>query len=94
MILNLLKWQFQASRRVKSWRATIHTQRDEIDLLLQTSPSLRPRLEAFMASAYPKARRSAADETGQAVDVFPADCPYSPAQVLDPEWWPDEPAAG
>jgi hypothetical protein len=47
----------------RSRRATIRTQRQEIEDLLSDNPSLRARLPEFLA-AYPRARAAALDETG------------------------------
>jgi hypothetical protein len=45
LVIHLLKWHYQPEGRVQghSWRSTIRTQRLELRLLLQDSPSLRPR---------------------------------------------------
>jgi Domain of unknown function DUF29 len=46
-----------------------------------------PRL---LARWYPLARQDAADETRLPLATFPATCPWTPDQVLDPEFWPGE----
>jgi hypothetical protein len=38
----LLKWRFQAAARSAGWLGTIREERDQIELLLEDSPSLRP----------------------------------------------------
>jgi hypothetical protein len=61
---HLLKWHYQKELRSRSWRATIRTQRQEIEELLADNPSLRARLGEFVAVAYGRARAAALDETG------------------------------
>ena len=42
LLAHLLKWDFQPSKRSRSWQATIELQRTRIERLLRQSPSLRP----------------------------------------------------
>jgi hypothetical protein len=88
LLLHLLKWQFQPDLRSRSWRNTINNQREEMAELLNDSPSLSAEIEAFIASAYPRARAWAQEETGLLSPVFPASCPYSPGEILDPSFFP------
>jgi len=87
LILHLLKWRYQPGLRGVSWRLSIANARDEIAELLEDSPSLAPRLPEILARRYPAARSRAALETGLPIDVFPADCPFAVAQLLDPDYW-------
>ena len=64
LLQHLLKWHYQPELRSRSWRATIRTQRQEIEELLADNPSLRARLGEFVAVAYGRARAAALDETG------------------------------
>jgi len=87
----LLKWQFQPEHQSRSWASTIRTQRRDIELLLQDSPSLRREVAAFVEKAYPHARSEAIEETGALTsDAFPAVCPWTATQVLDLTWLPEE----
>lgn len=88
LLAHLLKWQYQASARTAGWLGIIDEQRDQLDTLLRQSPSLRRLVPEYLSAAYPKARRSAARETGLASAQFPPACPYGEAQVLDPEFLP------
>jgi hypothetical protein len=59
--------------------------------LLETSPSLRGRLAAALGTAYIRAARLAAAgvaEDGIDAQALPPDCPYSLAQLLEPDWFP------
>lgn len=88
LLLHLLKWQCQPERRAPSWLGTISAQRQEIEDLLQQSPSLRPRLESGLARNYERALARAAAETGLTVDRFPAACPYSIDRMLAEDFLP------
>jgi hypothetical protein len=82
LLAHLLKWQAQPRRRSRSWAATIAEQRDQIAALLEESPSLRHDLQEAARSAYPRAVRLAAIETGLSRDSFPPELPYASAQIL------------
>jgi hypothetical protein len=81
-LAHLLKWQAQPKRRSRSWAATIAEQRDQIDALLEENPSLRAYLDEVARSAYPRAVRLAAIETGLPRHAFPDELPYAVAQIL------------
>lgn len=88
IVMHLLKWQFQPSQRSGSWKSTIRLQRAEVAGILSQSPSLRPRILDALRQVYPEALQNASDETGISPDSFPAACPYSVDQIIDPEYWP------
>jgi hypothetical protein len=90
LVMHLLKWRYQPTRRTPSWRRTIRTQRLEIDDALSDSPSLRPQVPALLQRAYPGACTLAADETGLPLATFPEACPWTVEQVLDEDFWPEE----
>ncbi|HBL14479.1 MAG TPA: DUF29 domain-containing protein [Cyanobacteria bacterium UBA11162] len=91
ILAHLLKWQYQPQVRPyygNSWISTIVTQRSDLLLLLADSPSLKSSLEESWQDCYQIARRDAANETGLSVDVFPVDCPFDLAEVLNPDYLP------
>jgi Domain of unknown function DUF29 len=88
LLARLLKWQFQPTRRSKSWRLAIYSARDEIKVIVEDSPSLNEALSAGLDKAYLSAKKRAALETGLSAASFPDGCPYSPQQVLDEDFWP------
>jgi Domain of unknown function DUF29 len=92
LVTHLLQWQYQPARRQTghSWRATIRTQRDEIAALLEQSPSLRRTVPAVLSGRYPRAREDASDQTRLPLATFPPVCPWTPEQVLDDGFWPEE----
>jgi hypothetical protein len=90
LLVHLLKWQFQPSRRSKSWRNTIFLQRADVIELLEESPSLQGDLAAILSRAYQRARLIAEDETGLDKTVFPDTCPYLIEDVLNDDFLPDQ----
>lgn len=88
LIMHLLKYQLQGERETPSWYSTVVEQRLRIELLLEKSPSLRPSLPDYVAWAYPRAVRFAANETGIAVEQFPRELPWPLEQLLDPSFFP------
>ena len=89
LLMHLLKWQVQIRGRSPSWTATIREQRRRIQKLLRESPSLGSVVGPMVPEAYLEGREKAAEETGLAESVFPADCPYTPEQILSEEFLPE-----
>ena len=89
LTVHLLKWTVQPERRGSSWKNTIEVQREDVELVLQDSPSLRRYAGDQLNTIYQQARKLAAAETGLNLTEFPADCPYSLQQVLDPAFLPE-----
>lgn len=90
ILLHLLKWHYQPEYRTGSWRGSIREHRRRVNDDLKDSPSLVPYLQSVLAECYANAREQAADETGLSRETFPLLCPYTPEQVLNPEYLPDE----
>jgi Domain of unknown function DUF29 len=89
VLMHLLKWKYQPEQRSGSWESSIRTNRDEIAQILIDSPSLKNYPTQVLTHAYPIARKNAASETGLVLGVFPDSSPFSIAQVLDDEFWPE-----
>jgi hypothetical protein len=92
LVLHLLKWCYQPARRQTghSWSSTIRTQRRDIRLILEDSPSLLRQVPEMIATDYQDVRLNARDETGLPLETFPETCPWTPEQVLDQTFWPDQ----
>jgi len=90
LFVHLLKWAYQPNRRSTSWKLTINQSREEIEDLLEESPSLRNVLEELFAKEKPYSRavRSATLETEGKV-TFPARSPWTLDQVLALDFLPD-----
>jgi hypothetical protein len=89
LVMHLLKYQYQPDQRSGSWSSTIRTQRDEINALLEQSPSLRRQVSIMLAERYKTPRHNAADETRLPIETFPEVCPWTVEQVLDEDFWPE-----
>lgn len=90
ILMHLLKWQYQPSRRItgRSWRKTLTIQRIDLDRHLAQNPSLRAQLPLLVNDVYTLAVRKAAVETGLDRRTFPLQCPWTVEQILDEEFWP------
>jgi hypothetical protein len=86
---HLLKWQFQPQKRGNSWLATIREQREQLVLLLDENPSLKPYLSEALIVAYKLGLNLAVRETDLPYETFPSDCPYSLEATLDDAFLPD-----
>ena len=89
LLLHFLKWRYQLEPRGKSWRNSIMVARQRIDRRLRRSPSLRPRLPAYLVDAYTDARKLTALQTDLPLATFPEACPWTLAQVLDEAFLPE-----
>lgn len=89
LLQHLLKWRLQPGGRSSSWRGTIDEQRDQLERLLEQSPSLQRLLPDRLPLEYARARRAAMLETELPLEQFPSSCPYPLEQILDPDFWPD-----
>jgi hypothetical protein len=77
---HLLKWDFQVHKRSRSWQITIERERNNIELYLEDSPSLKQYLtQEWVEKMYRNARLNAMKETG--LDL-PKDCHYLIEDVL------------
>lgn len=89
LLLHLLKWRHQPARRGNSWRLSIANARDALALHLRDNPSLKTKLDEAVTDAYRLSRRDAARETRKAETAFPPACPWSLAQLMDENYWPE-----
>jgi Domain of unknown function DUF29 len=93
LMAHLLKWKFQPGSRGNGWIGTIFEQRGRIAGLVEESPSLREFQRQEVFKSYRAATLTAAKETGIALHVFPEECPFTPEQVVDLEYFPENPEA-
>ena len=88
VLMHLLKWRYQPERRGNSWRLSILNGRHQINRLVKDSPSLKPKVAAFIADEYQQAQKIAALETGLPLTTFPEECPFTVEQITG-DYWPD-----
>jgi len=88
LMMHLLKCQYQPERRTKSWDDPISNCRDKIQDCLEDTPSLQRFLQdqEWVEKYYRRARRDAAKETQQPLEIFPDECSYAIEQILDPSF--------
>jgi hypothetical protein len=89
LLLHLLKWRHQPLRRTPSWRLSILNSRDDLADHLRDNPSLKPQVREAMVDAYRRARREAAIETELPEATFPKECPWTYAEAVDENYWPE-----
>ena len=77
VLMHILKWNFQPERRTRGWSTSIETHRNRVRKQFDENPSLAPRREEAVESAYRDARSEASGETNLPKKTFPAICPYS-----------------
>lgn len=96
VLLHLLKWQFRPSKRSPSWESTLVLQRAEVQRLLHENPSLRRRIPTLVEAVYATARKAAGREMKMArwERTLPAECPWTPAQILDEDFLPNSRSRG
>ena len=92
LIGHLLKWEYQAERRSRSWLMTIRVQRRDTQELLEENPSLKPYLEEALEKVYESGRDLAVGETNLPLKTFPENCPYTLEEIFRDGFYPGEPA--
>jgi hypothetical protein len=88
---HLIKGEFQPEKRSTSWSDSIEEHRDRILRILEDSPSLAGLPADILAQEYRRARRKALRDSGISAGSVPADCPFTAAEALDPDFWPGSP---
>ena len=90
VLQHLLKWKYQPQKRTNSWKASITEHSLRLNKAFKKSPSLKPYFEQVFAECYQDARLITSQETGLDIGVFPEICPFAQADVLNPQYLPDE----
>ena len=90
LLMHLLKWERQPSKRGNSWTATVREQRRRVERLFKCMPSLRSKADDFLTEAYPDAVFMFDQDTGLGTETLPKLCPYTVEQVLTSDWLPSE----
>jgi hypothetical protein len=89
LLQHLLKWQYQSSRKGRSWQLSIDEQRLQFLEVLNENPSLKPHLQTILNDAYRLAVVKAAKETRLEKKVFPTQCPWTLQKISDMEFYPN-----
>jgi Domain of unknown function DUF29. len=89
LIAHLLKWQFQPQLRSASWEITITRERTHIARREKRNPSLKADARTIVDDVYREAVKEASIETHLPRSAFPADCPWTMAELRDDDFLPD-----
>ena len=90
LVCHLLKWEYQAEKRSRSWFATINIQRLDISELIADNPSLRPYLTEALDKAHRKGVMLAVKETDLPSKAFPKTTNYPLETILSEDFYPGE----
>ena len=90
LLIHLLKWKFQPGFRGPSCRRTVSDQRRQLADIVEASPSLANYLKSQVKERYLGSTVDAAEQTGVAIGLFPEECPFTPEQVLDLDYFPED----
>jgi hypothetical protein len=82
IMADLLKQRYQPQRATRSWQDSIRNGREQIEDILDQSPSLRCLLPDLMIRNYPRAVAQAASQPRLSEDAFPERPPFDLAEVL------------
>ena len=83
LIGHLLKWQYQPTKKTRSWQVTIGLQRREIKELLADNPSLQPYLNTAIQVGFSFGIDLVLIETSIKKKDLPTECVYTVEQILD-----------
>ena len=90
VIQHLLKWDYQAERRSRSWASSVREHRKRVVRQLEKTPSLKGRSQEIIADAYERGRGDALIETGLSEAAIPDNCFLSWDEVMTrPVVWPE-----
>ena len=89
LLMHLLKYKYQTSKRSNSWLFTIVEHRKRILKAFKRSPSFKRYFTEVFDESYADSIDLAVAETGLARATFPEQCPFSQDDVLNPTYLPD-----
>jgi Domain of unknown function DUF29 len=89
LLVHLLKWTFQNQFRSRSWELTVREQRRKLERHLDDNPSLKPLLGELLLVAFEDAVNETEAETGVSEKILPKTCPWTVAQVIERDWFPE-----
>ncbi|PSO49206.1 MAG: DUF29 domain-containing protein [Cyanobacteria bacterium SW_9_44_58] len=87
-LLKLTYWENENQKSKGHWRAEIRNFRQQINLELDDSPSLKPYLLEIYNDCYHKGRAIAADRSQLPLETFPETPMADLENILDENWFP------
>ncbi|PSO86812.1 MAG: DUF29 domain-containing protein [Cyanobacteria bacterium QS_6_48_18] len=88
-LLLLQYWDSERERCAEGWQDEIDNFRFELEQLFEQSKTLYKYFLERIDYAYTKARRKAIRNSKLPSTTFPEQCPYTPQQLLDEEFFPN-----
>jgi hypothetical protein len=88
-LLKLQYWEAEKVNHARGWRITIVEQRNQIELSLEASPSLKLILEDLFLDCYQKARKVVLKKYQLSSNMFPVDPPFTLDKVLNSDYFPE-----
>ena len=88
ILVRLMKWRVKPERTSESTIGVVTAERARILARIGDSPSLQDHLADHLGATYIEAVEQAARETGLALDMFPAECPFPLESLLEPGFLP------
>jgi hypothetical protein len=89
LLVYLLKWQYQPTRRDRSRQLAIQEQRLEFFDALNDNAGLNHQLQTLLTCSYQKTKIRTSKETGLDTDAFPSTCSWEFVQLMDDTFLPD-----
>jgi hypothetical protein len=88
LLMHLLKLATGVDDRPRrGWMVTVKTAR--LEIAKRATGALRRHPERYLADAYGQARDHAALQLRRPLSALPETCPWTVAQVLDEDFWPE-----
>jgi len=87
LLQELLLWWALPGERKGNWASAIIEERARLEDIVEDSPSLKAQLGEVVAKEYSWARCKAQNQTTGY--VFPEGCPFTMAQILDLDFFPE-----
>ena len=87
LLKELLLWWALPGERKGNWASAVIAERARLEDIVEDSPSLKAQLGEIVVKEYPWARGKAHDQTTGY--VFPEGCPFTVAQVVDLDFFPE-----
>ncbi|WP_013322052.1 DUF29 domain-containing protein [Gloeothece verrucosa] len=88
-LLKLIYWQAEKENNARGWRNTIVEQREQLNLVLKDSPSLKVRLDEIFGVCYQKAIKIIIRKYELPATMFPSEPCFSLEDVLNADYFPE-----